>query len=222
LPAVHLAAADAETRAALEEQVEAIAAELNVKRVELASDLSALEEDHLALDFRRAGPVLRKELDAVSSQIRELTDQERATAIAAIREDRSVRLPGWTEDLPPEIFTFERRPATGMSIGDTQAGVIVALDTRLDEALIREGWARDVVRHTQVLRRDAGLEVSDRIRLGIATGDADLDAAVREYVTTIAGEVLADDVEFTALDDGAARRECEIDNRALVLTLQRT
>ncbi|MET1000618.1 MAG: isoleucine--tRNA ligase [Acidimicrobiia bacterium] len=221
LPAVHLAAADAETRAALEEQVEAIAAELNVKRVELASDLSALEEDHLALDFRRAGPVLRKELDAVSSQIRELTDGERATAISAIREDRSVRLPGWTEDLPPEIFTFERRPATGISVGDTQAGVIVALDTRLDEALIREGWARDVVRHTQVLRRDAGLEVSDRIRLGIATGDADLDAAVREYVTTIAGEVLADDVAFTALDDGAARRECEIDNRALVLTIQR-
>ena len=157
-----------ETRAALEEQAEAIAAELNVKRVELAGDLSALEEDHLALDFRRAGPVLRKELDAVSTQIRELSDEERATAIAAIRDDRSVRLPGWTEDLPPEIFTFERRPATGISVGDTQAGVIVALDTRLDDELIREGWARDVVRHTQVLRRDAGLAVSDRIRLGIA------------------------------------------------------
>ena len=165
LPSVTIVAG-AETRAALAAQQETIATELNVKRVEFAEDLSALEEDHLALDFRRAGPVLRNQLAATNSEIEELSDEDRADAIESIRSGRSVRLPGWTEDLPPEIFTFERHPAHGVKTAETQSGIVIALDTRLDDALIHEGWARDIIRNVQTLRREAGLEVSDRIHLG--------------------------------------------------------
>ena len=80
LPSVTIVASG-EERAALAAQEATIATELNVKAVEFADDLTLLEEDHLAVDFKRAGPVLRNQLDATHGQIQELTDDERATAI---------------------------------------------------------------------------------------------------------------------------------------------
>ena len=220
LPAVTIVAPE-DLRAAIEEQQETVATELNVKRVEFADDLSDLEEDHLALDFRKAGPVLRKQLDAVSSEIEELSDAERDGAIDAIRNGQSVRLPGWTEDLPPEIFVFERHPAHGVSTAETPTGIVVALDTRLDDDLIREGWARDIIRHVQVLRRDAGLEVTDRIVIGLDTVDAELLTAIETHRDTIAAEVLANEVALVGLAGDPASRDFEIAGRPLTATLTR-
>jgi isoleucyl-tRNA synthetase len=213
--------AEGTTRLALEMQRDTIAAELNVKQVEFADDLSQLEEDHLALDFRRAGPVLRNQLDAAKGQIAELDDDERSAAIEAIRNGRSVRLPGWTDDLPPEIFTFERHVAHGVRAAETQTGIVVALDTRLDDDLIREGWARDVIRHVQTLRRDAGLDVSDRIRLGLHIDDDELRAAVDAHTETINAEVLATEQTTGALTDALATRDFNVGGKPLAASLAR-
>jgi isoleucyl-tRNA synthetase len=220
LPSVTIVAGD-EARSALAAQRETIASELNVKRVEFTDELSALEEDHLALDFKRAGPVLRKQLDAVSGQIDELTDDERAAAIEAIRLGRSVRLPGWTEDLPAEIFTAERHPAHGVRTAETPSGIVVALDTRLDDALVAEGWARDVIRHVQTLRKDAGLAVTDRIRLWLRIDDTELGGAVRTHLDAIGSEVLATEVELATGPDDAARRDFAVGGKAGTAALTR-
>jgi isoleucyl-tRNA synthetase len=213
--------AEGTTRLALEVQRETIAAELNVKRIEFADDLSQLEEDHLALDFRRAGPVLRNQLEATKDGIAELSDDERDAAVDAIRRGQSVRLPGWTEDLPPEIFTFERHVAHGVRAAETPTGIVVALDTRLDDQLIREGWARDVIRHVQTLRRDAGLEVSDRIRLGLEIDDAELRAAVDAYAETINAEVLATEQTNRGVPEALATRDFKVGGRPLAASLAR-
>jgi isoleucyl-tRNA synthetase len=209
LPALTIVADEA-ARAALLQQQETILAELNVKRVEFAADLSALEEDHLALDFKRAGPVLRTQLDAVSGEIDELSDDDRAAAIDSITSGRSVRLPGWTDDLPSEIFVFERHPAHGVRTAEVAGGIVVALDTRLDDELIHEGWARDVIRHVQTLRKDADLDVTDRIRLWLEIDDDALRAAVQTHLDTIAAEVLANATELDAGPAEAPRREFKI------------
>ena len=85
-----------------------------MKRVEFADDLSALEEDHLALDFSAPGPSCATSSTPPTARSTSSSDDERAAAIESIRRGRSVRLPGWTEDLPPEIFVFERHPAHGV------------------------------------------------------------------------------------------------------------
>ena len=220
LPSVTIVA-EPETRAALAAQQETIATELNVKRVEFAEDLAALEEDHLALDFRRAGPVLRNQLGATNSELEELSDADRADAIESIRSGRSVRLPGWTDDLPPEIFTFERHPAHGVKTAETQSGIVIALDTRLDDALIHEGWARDIIRNVQTLRREAGLEVSDRIHLGLQIEDTELRDAAEAHLETIASEVLATDVTFDALPDPLATREFKLAGATVLAAVAR-
>ena len=89
-------------------------------------------------------------------------------------------------------------------------GIVVALDTRLDDALIHEGWARDVIRHVQTLRKDADLDVTDRIRLWLEIDDTALRAAVQTHLDTIAAEVLANATELDAGPAEAPRREFTI------------
>jgi isoleucyl-tRNA synthetase len=82
------------------------------------------------------------------------------------------------------------------------AGVVV-LDTEVTPELEAEGQARDLVRAVQQARRDAGLHVSDRIRLTVRT-TPDLVAGLNPYRAFVAGEVLATESAFVADDTVAA------------------
>ena len=82
-------------------------------------------------------------------------------------------------------------------------GGVVLLATGLDDALRAEGFARDVVRVVQDERKAAGLQVTDRIHLGL-TVPADRVAAVEEHRAMIARETLAVDLEVGGGDVGAA------------------
>ena len=77
--------------------------------------------------------------------------------------------------------------------------VTVALDTTLDDALRAEGLAREVVNRVQNLRKDAGLDVADRIALDVAA-PAPLAEAVRTHAATIQAETLAVDLTVTTTD----------------------
>ena len=77
---------------------------------------------------------------------------------------------------------------------------LVVLDTVVTPELAREGLGRDVVRLVQQARRDAGLEVSDRIALILDAPEPVVDA-VREHETFVAGEVLATSVEYAPAPD---------------------
>ena len=90
------------------------------------------------------------------------------------------------------------RPGAARGLrGPAEAGHAVGLQLELDEELRREGLAREIVHAVQSARRDAGLEITDRIELALAGDDELLDAA-REHQAYIAGEVLATSLSWTA------------------------
>ena len=93
-------------------------------------------------------------------------------------------------------------PLEGYQV-EAEAGHAVALELELDDELRREGLAREVVRAVQEARKQAGLEVSDRIALELGGDDELLDAA-REHEAYIAGETLATSVGYAA--DGAGEK----------------
>ncbi len=86
---------------------------------------------------------------------------------------------------------IETHSAEGYSC-EADSGYLTALDTTLNDELIREGLAREVVRSVQDARKQAGLEVSDRITLGVSGSEA-VDAAVEEYRDYVMNETLAVD-----------------------------
>jgi isoleucyl-tRNA synthetase len=85
----------------------------------------------------------------------------------------------------------------------------VALDTDLDDDLIAEGKARDVVRAVQQARRDAELNVADRIKLSLSLPD-DLLAATEQFRDWVGQQTLAVELTFDGAFGGASEHSAEV------------
>ena len=98
----------------------------------------------------------------------------------------------------------------------------VELDTELTEALRQEGWVRELVRHIQVLRKTAGLEVENRIDLRLRFADRGLAEAFKVYAAYIKNETLA--VGYASgpeIEDHADRQTVELNGSELTLSLKK-
>ena len=94
----------------------------------------------------------------------------------------------------------------------------VALNLELNDALHREGLAREVVHAVQAARKEAGLDVEDRISL-VLGGDPELLEAVRAHEEYVAGETLATSVAYR--DGTVAGEPVRIENRDLFIAVER-
>jgi isoleucyl-tRNA synthetase len=100
----------------------------------------------------------------------------------------------------------------------TEGGVTVALDLEVPPALRREGVARELVRLVQDARKAAGLEVTDRIELGVETS-GEPAAALEVHRTEIAQETLASELRTGSID--GFRQEAQLDGVGVVISLKR-
>ena len=181
-------APDDEARAALEANQDQILEELNVKAIEfIARDAShvtyRIKPNMPALGKRGYGqqiPALRKWL----AEEADGADIARATA-----RDESYKVPMIDEPLEPSDFLVETEAAEGYACAE-EAGYLVELDTTLTEELVDEGIAREIVRSIQDARKQAGLEVSDRIVLGVS-GSAAVEKALGAHRDYVMAETLA-------------------------------
>ena len=107
--------------------------------------------------------------------------------------------------------------STGDGAVQSNAGVTVELDTTITHALKLEGLAREIISKVQSARKDAGLEVEDRIQLSLRTESTDLTEAIAAHGDLIAGEVLA--TALVALD--AEHTGVKAGGEALGIALQR-
>ena len=94
-------------------------------------------------------------------------------------------------------------PLEGYQV-EAESGRAVAMALELDDELRREGLAREVVHAVQNARKEAGLEVTDRIALRLG-GDAELLDAARAHEEYVAGETLATSVAYDGGEAGAPR-----------------
>lgn len=161
--------------------------ELNVHEIEFSPHESSLAEIRLKADFKKLGPILGPRMKAAADAIRAL---DGVTAEAVLEgKSLTIQLPGGDFELTAEHVLVDRTPKPGLAVASGQ-GVVVALDTRLDDELVREGLAREFVNKVQNLRKNADLDIADRIRLRYAADAAVADAIAwhRDYVEA---EILA-------------------------------
>ncbi len=179
---------DAEAQRALEAHRDQVLEELNVKRVEFIARDAGLVSYRIKPNLPRLGRKgYGKQLPALKNW---LADEADGAAIAsAAAKGLPFQVPGIDEPLEPEDFLIETSAAEGYACAE-DAGYLAALDTTLDDALIDEGIARELVRSVQDARKQAGLEVSDRIVLGIRGSD-DVTRALRSHRDYVMNETLA-------------------------------
>jgi len=96
---------------------------------------------------------------------------------------------------------------------------MVSLDTTLTPALRREGMMREVVRNVQNARKEAGLNVDDRIELSLSTTDEELHKAIKEHEEIIKAETLASSLVFD--QTLAFEASCAVDDAPLTVSLQK-
>ncbi len=182
LSEVTVAAADAERLAPF---TDLIADEVNVKRVDLTTDVDAHGKFELVVNARAAGPRLGKEVQAVIRAVKagDWTDNDGVISAAGI-------------ELLPEEYTQRLVAAEPESTAALpgNAGLVV-LNSVVTEELEAEGWARDLIRELQDARRTAGLDVSDRIGVVLFVPE-DFMTWARRHRDLIAGEILATSLEF--------------------------
>ncbi len=193
--------------------------ELNVREVVfLAADADIIRLSAKP-DFGRLGPRFGDRTPIVAR----LIDKLDAAALQEIRDGTSVvaDLDGAKVEIMPEDVRIIEEAKGDLTV-KAGGGYVVGLDTSLTEELLAEGLAREVVNRVQRLRREAGLEVSDRIRLAVA-GSESLEEVVRSHRDRIGGETLALEIETGAIAAAGLEhvQELEIDGERVMVALSR-
>lgn len=183
----------------LEEHDALLRDELNVKAIDYAKDATRYITYLVQPNFKRLGPRIGRLLPAVKQYLGRadggvLLDQLNASGSVTFEVDgQSVRLDG--EDIQVRL---EAKPGWAAAQGP---GRVVILSTELTPALVREGYANDLVRLIQERRKDLDLAYVDRIDVAIVSESADVQAAVRENREHLAAETLAATIGAAPLPD---------------------
>jgi isoleucyl-tRNA synthetase len=176
---------DPATRAAVESHAALIADELNVKEVRVRADETALVDLSAKPNFKALGPRLGPDVKAVAAGCAALGNEDLAKVLAG----ESIEVAGHA--VSADDLVIQRTPRDEVVVA-SDGPLSVALDTHVSEALAIEGVAREVVSHVQRLRREAGLDVTDRITLAWSSDDEAIVEAFARHAEMIAGEVLAE------------------------------
>jgi isoleucyl-tRNA synthetase len=194
-----------------------IADELNVKEVVFAESAESLSGWRAKPNFRALGPRLGSKVQEVAAALA-ADDGGLAVALAA-GGSVEVSLPSGSLTLSPADVELVQESRAGWGSA-SDGSVTVALDLEPTDELRQEGLVRELIRQVQTLRKSAGLEVSDRVLLGVE-GDAEVVAAVEGHLGELSSEVLAADVRLGKVGAAAASLETTVNGHAVTLSLKK-
>jgi isoleucyl-tRNA synthetase len=201
---------DQAVRTAIEDHADVIADELNVREVAVSAEEASLVQLSARANYRRLGPRLGARMPEAAAAIAGLGVAD----IERILVGGTVTIEG--VDLEGDDVIVDRTPREGTAV-ETGRALAVALDTSMSEELMQEGIAREVISRVQRMRREASLDVTDRIHLVWSSDDPSISNALRRHEGQISSEVLAISIEEGAGEEG---EPFEIDGAVLKLGIR--
>lgn len=182
---------------------------------ELYQKLTGGESVHL-LDWPKAGHVN----ELVVGEMETVRDYVNQGLSIRAKERLKVRQPLASVTVPTlgRFVDFKDILTEELNVKEVKEGEELALELTLTPELKREGLMREVVRHVQNARKQAGLNVDDRIKLSLVTSESDLKKAIAEYEETITNETLAEGVAEAEYDYSA---DVKVEGMALKVSLQK-
>ena len=184
------------------ERVQAVAPiilnEVNVKELQFAEGDSSLLVKKVKCNFRVMGRKYGKLMKSVAAAMADLSQAE----IATLEREGSLNINVEGQPLMVEAADVEiiSEDIPGWLVAN-EGNITVALEVELDEELVKEGMARELVNRVQNLRKETGLEITDRIQLTIEPAKP-LMQALEKYEEYVKTQVLADSIAFEE-NDGA-------------------
>jgi len=199
---------------ALSDLLDILAAEVNVKAVQVVASDHDLVRLKGKANFRTLGKRYGKDTPRAAAAVLELNPEQ----LQALERAETVESGEW--EFRPEDVTVAREVASEWLV-EADGPYVVALDPQLTDDLVQEGLAREVVNRVQRLRKEAGYEYTTRIELSI-TGAADVIAATRAFQGFVEGETLARRMMVgEPLAEPDLQRDVDIEGRQTTIALRR-
>ena len=190
LQKIMIPASDAKMKAQINAIKDLVLSEVNVKELEFMSEDSDILVKEIKANFKALGPKYGKHMKAIAAAISSF-DQEDIMKLEK-ENSYSIDADGTEIEISTDDVFISSQDIPGLLVANNK-GMTVALDVSINEELLEEGIARELINRIQNMRKDAGLEVTDRITLSIARNDK-IDSAIASNKTYICGETLADDI----------------------------
>ena len=229
--------ADESQRAAIDRLRDLVADELNVKAVQFAEredelvtyqlrpnlatvsqKIKLMVPDSEELQDKTQKKALREQRQRLTNGVQTvLANLDPAKVAADVRAGRTLTLDvdGSQIQLAPEDVLVQPQPRAGFAVA-SDGNLVVALDTELSPELVGEGLAREFVRRVQDLRKSAGLQVSDHIRI-FYTATPKLAHGIETFFQYIMAETLADEMVAKPAPSGAATVEDVFDGERVTV-----
>lgn len=183
---------DGKYESLIEDLVPLIMEELNVKNVVFENKLDKYMNYSLKPNFKVAGPVLGKNIKAFGAYLAKADAAEVAAELEA-NGKITIELNGEEIRAEREFIDVRIDAKEGFAVA-MDKNVFVILDTNLNEELVNEGYARELISKVQQLRKSGGLEMMDNIRIYISADD-EIRTAAAKYNDYICRETLALSIE---------------------------
>ncbi|EEI93980.1 isoleucine--tRNA ligase [Sphingobacterium spiritivorum ATCC 33300] len=188
-----------------------ILSETNIKDIEFITDTTGIIKKKIKPNFKALGSKVGKDMKLVTTAINNLTPE----LISALEKEGSIALADTPYTITTEDVEIIAEDVEGWQVANL-GKLTVALDVHITEALKKEGLSRELINRLQNLRKDKGLEVTDRIKVTL-TSDAEITAAATENLSYICAEILADTLDFEeTLTSGD---KIEIDEKELTVLI---
>ena len=167
-----------------------VLSEVNVKELDFMEEDSNILVKEIKANFKALGPKYGKQMKAIAAAIGKF-EQVDIKELES-KEAYTLNIEGKDLVITTEDVLISSQDIPGLLVANNK-GITVALDVTMNEALIEEGIARELVNRIQNIRKDSGLEITDRIQLSITKHDK-INAAISANKKYICDETLADEL----------------------------
>ena len=195
---------------------EIITEELNIKKVEMTDDADSFISYTFKPQLKTVGPKFGKLVGGIRKA---LTEIDGSAAMKELNEEGTLTLDinGVPVVLSRDDLLIDMAQSEGFET-QSDGKVTVVLDKKLTPELIEEGFVRELISKIQTMRKEAGFEVMDRIRLFVS-GNERLEKIIRDNSGTIGRDVLADD--FTIGGTGGYTKDWKINGEPVTLGVEK-
>ena len=185
--------------------------ELNVKEIVYLDEFDVLSCEYLALNMHTAGRQLKGDLSMVKSLCDGLSAVEHKNYISSVKKGNVILLTGYDNSIPADCFNILYKEKE--NIAKASDGSLVAINTEITPALEAEGIYRVILRQCQILRKEAGFAVSDRVALSFMTESKAIKAVIENYANEISRETLS---EIRSIVEPVMQKEVNFDGNGTV------
>ncbi len=197
--------------------IDLVVDELNVKEVKYSDDIEEFATFQLKPNFKLLGPKYGKLVQKLAGAVSEL-DASAAKRELDVSDKLRVKVEDTTVTLTKDEVEVSLENRLGYAV-ETYGTHFVALSTELSEELILEGFARELVNKIQLMRKEAGFNVSDRIKMSVQSSEI-VDNALNVHRDYIMGETLALEVVAEPGAD-AFVKEWKVNDQMAAISVER-